>query len=55
MSIRSFRNHCLPRLEIRLIPTDPLNEVDDFSFYDIGTIDMNKMAAVFDDDATTAV
>jgi len=33
-SIRSFRNVCLPRLEIRLILTDTLNEIDYFSLYD---------------------
>jgi hypothetical protein len=42
----------LPQLEIWLIPTDPVNEIGNFSLYDIGAIDMNEMAAVFDDDST---
>jgi hypothetical protein len=43
----------LPRLEVP-IPTNPVNEIDHFSLYDIGAIDMNKMAAVLNNDATTA-
>ena len=54
LTTRSFRNHCLPRLEVRLILTDPANKIDHFSLYDIRPIDMNKMAAVPNNDATTA-
>ena len=44
----------MPGLEIRLIPTDLVDEIDHFSLYDIGAIDMNKMTAVLSNDATTA-